>query len=256
MFWKKLLFAVISIFIANASQAQILIHSHNDYDHAHPFWGAFREKANSIEADVFPVQGQLLVAHAKSQADPGRTLEKLYLNPIIDLFRKHQNKTVSDDTGYTFYLMIDIKEKWDRVLPLLEKKLKLHPACFDRTINPMAVRVFISGERPPETTFPAYPSLIMFDGLPAKQYTPAELRKIVMISTDFHLYSQWNGEGTIPVEDAGKLRLVIQEAHKMNKPVRFWGAPDTPACWKALVSLGVDVINTDHVKECKGFLSR
>lgn len=256
MFWKKILFPAIFLLTVNSLQAQTLIHSHNDYDHASPFWGAYHEKANSIEADVFPVNGKLLVAHARSQTDPERTLERMYLNPIINLFQKHHNKTVSDDTVYTFYLMIDIKEKWNLVLPLLEKRLKAHPACFDRSVNPMAVQVFISGSQPSDTIFHTYPTIIKFDGLPGKHYRPADLKKIVMISTDFHLYSHWNGEGNIPKEDAKKLQQVIREAHRENKPVRFWGAPDTPDCWKTLVALGADVINTDQVKACNEFLNR
>lgn len=233
---------------------QVLIHSHNDYSHAHPFWGAYRERANSIEADVFPVNGELMVAHSKEAIRDSHTLVNMYLDPIIKLFKKHHNKTVSDDPDYTFYLMIDIKEKWDTVLPLLIKKLKQHPDCFNRQINPKAVQIFISGERPPIYTFHDYPPEIMFDGLPDKEYSHADLKKIVMISTNFQNYASWNGTDTLPSGDAQNLRKVIDEAHGKHKPMRFWGAPDTPDCWNALISLGADVLNTDKVKACKEFL--
>jgi alkaline phosphatase len=150
--------------------------------------------------------------------------------------------------------MIDIKKKWNMALPLLIKKLQMHPACFDRTVNPEAVQVFISGERPPDTTFHTYPPVIMFDGLPGVPYRPADAQRVVMISTDFHLYSPWNGEGKIPDEDKKKLKRIIEDAHRQHKPVRFWGAPDTQACWKTLIALGADVINTDKVGACKYFL--
>jgi alkaline phosphatase len=249
-----LLPACFLILQAGRAEAQVLVHSHNDYSHAGPFRDAYREKANSIEADVFPVNGRLMVAHAREAIRPASTLESMYLNPIIALFQKHHHKTVSDDPAYTFYLMIDIKENWEEVLPLLIKKLKAHPACFNRGINPMAVQVFISGERPPDSTFHTYPPEIMFDGLPGKKYRPPDLQKIVMISTDFHLYSSWNGTDTISAADEQKLKRVISGARQEHKPVRFWGAPDTPDCWKTLVSAGADVINTDKIKDCKVFL--
>lgn len=250
----RFLLAAFLLLYANSVFGQILVHSHNDYSHKEPFWGAFRERANSIEADVFPVNSRLMVAHAKEAIQPQRTLESMYLDPIINLFKKHQNKWVSDDTSYTFYLMIDIKEKWDTVLPLLIAKLQQHPDCFNREVNPKAVQVFISGDRPPDTTFHSYPPEIMFDGLPGKKYQPADLKKVVMISTDFHLYSPWNGKGKLPIEDADKIKKIVVSAHNEHKPVRFWGAPDTEDCWRTLLGLGADVINTDHVKACKLFL--
>lgn len=246
--------AVLLFLLAGRAPAQILLHSHNDYSHPKPFRDAWEQRANSIEADVFPVNGRLMVAHAKSAIRPSHTLGTMYLDPIVSLFRKHQNTWVSDDTGYTFYLMIDIKEKPDQVLPLLIKMVQQHPACFNRRINPHAVQIFISGERPPDSLFHTYPPEIMFDGLPEKKYHPADLKKIVMISTDFHLYSSWNGEGTLPPAEADRLKQVIDQAHREHKPVRFWGAPDTGNCWKTLLSLGADVINTDQVTACRVFL--
>lgn len=250
----RLFTAVLILLQAFTAQGQLRFHSHNDYTHARPFWDAYRLRANSIEADVFPVDGKLMVAHASLAIRPSRNLETMYLQPVIGLFKAHQNKWPSADSSYTFYLMIDIKEKWDRVLPLLIKHLEQHPACFNRQHNPKAVQVFISGDRPPDTTFHRYPPEIMFDGLPGVHYRQADLDKIVMISTDFHRYSSWNGKGTIPKADAARLREVIDQAHAENKPVRFWGAPDSPDCWRALAGLGADVINTDQLEACKEVL--
>lgn len=255
MLLLRVLLAVLMLFPGSQAFAQVYIHSHNDYTHPKPFWDAYQQKANSIEADVFPVNGKLMVAHSKMAIRSTQTLEAMYINPIVSLFRQHGNKTVSNDTAYTFYLMIDIKEKWATVLPLLIKQLDKYPDCFNREVNPKAVQVFISGSRPPENTFHTYPPEIMFDGLPEKTYQADDLKKIVMISTDFHLYSSWNGKGSLSTADAQKLQQVISTARKENKPVRFWGAPDTPDCWKTLIDLGANVINTDKVKACRIFLA-
>lgn len=236
-------------------RAQVMIHAHNDYEQRHPLTGAMSGKASSIEADVFPVHGKLMVAHDKDEVNSSRSLEAMYLQPIVRDFSRHGGKTVSSDADYTFYLMIDIKEDQDSVLPVLIRLLKQHPACFNREVNPMAIQVFISGDRPPDTTFHLYPPEIMFDGLPDKSYSPADAKKVVMISTDFQYYSNWDGEGKFPGEDAERLRDVIVDAHRLGKPVRFWGAPDTRDCWKVLISLGANVINTDHVRACRKFLA-
>ena len=45
----------------------MLIHSHNDYAQKRPFWGAYEAGADSIEADVFLVDCDLLVAHSRKE---------------------------------------------------------------------------------------------------------------------------------------------------------------------------------------------
>lgn len=253
------LVTILSLGALNSLQAQEMMHSHNDYSHARPLWDAYHARASSIEADVFAVGGKLMVAHASGAIRAGRTLDSMYIQPIVALFNAHGDKMVSDDPRYSFYLMIDIKQRWDLVLPILTELVKGYPACFDRTVNPLAVQIFISGDRPPDTTFHRYPPVIRFDGLPGIHYRPADLRKIVMISTDFSLYSHWNGTGRIPAADAARLSTVIRVAHALKPgglPVRFWGAPDTPDCWKTLMELGANVINTDKVDACREFLTR
>ena len=42
------------------------VHAHNGYVHPVPFYTAFNAGFGSIEADVFPVNGVLMVAHNKS----------------------------------------------------------------------------------------------------------------------------------------------------------------------------------------------
>lgn len=54
-------------------------HAHNDYEHPVPFYTAFNAGFGSIEADVFPVNGILVVAHSKKEIEPQRTLECLYI---------------------------------------------------------------------------------------------------------------------------------------------------------------------------------
>src|SRR5688572_26226900 len=57
-------------------------HAHNDYLNQRPFYEAYENGFGSIEADVFPVNGKLCVAHSKREIDTTRTLDLLYLQPI------------------------------------------------------------------------------------------------------------------------------------------------------------------------------
>jgi alkaline phosphatase len=114
----------------------------------------------------------------------------------------------------------------------------------------MAVQVFISGNRPPDSTFHTYPSIINFDGLPAHHYAPADLGKVVLISDDFDLYSHWKGEGELPSKDLTGIKKAIDAAHAIGKPFRFWGTPDVSNVWEQLRLAGADVINTDKIADC------
>lgn len=231
------------------TNAQPLIHSHNDYTHKLPFWEAYNNNAAVIEADVYAVNGELMVAHSKAEINPANTLDNMYIQPIVKLFDSTKNSARS------FYLMIDIKEDQNTVLKILTALLQQYASVFNRSINKNAVQVFISGERPADTSFHTYSAVIMFDGLPGKPYAAADLEKVVMISDNFRNYSTWNGVGNLPADDSIKIEKLTKAAHAIGKPVRLWGAPDTEQCWQTMLNLHADVINTDRVEECRKFIN-
>src|SRR5258706_12938425 len=82
-----------------------LIHAHNDYQKREPLVNALRNKAFSIEADVYLVNDSLRVAHDKNELAKAPTLNVLYLRPIVDRFRLHHGH-ISDDGNYAPVLMI------------------------------------------------------------------------------------------------------------------------------------------------------
>ena len=163
MLWR-ILFTSAYLLLTISGFTQAIIHSHNDYTHALPFWDAYNNKAGVIEADVYEVNGELMVAHDKADIKPTNTLKAMYIEPIVQSF---SNKL--KDSAHSFFLMVDIKENQSAVLKILMNVLQQYPSVFDRSINKNAVQVFISGERPPDTTFHNYPAYIMFDGLPGKK---------------------------------------------------------------------------------------
>ncbi|MDQ0966946.1 hypothetical protein QFZ20_002349 [Flavobacterium sp. W4I14] len=224
------------------AKAQVKIHSHNDYTHEKPFIDAVNNRVFSIEADVFVVGDSLMVAHSKKEIKAGNTLAQLYLKQIKALSAEKEY--------YTSQLMIDVKGDWDSTYRLLRKNLKKYQKYFDRQGRNTVV--VISGNRPAANTFHKYTSLF-FDGLPNVNYSPEDLKKIAMISDNFATYSKWKGVEEVPEADKAKLTELINNAHKLGKPFRFWGAPDNKACWKLLHDLGADIINTDKVTEATNY---
>lgn len=252
---RKLIATILFVLIVTTGFAQVKIHSHNDYVQKQQFSLAYDHKVYQMEADIFEVNGELIVAHSKKEIDTKQTLEKLYLNKIDSLFKRYKGK-VSADKKYTFTLMIDFKTDWATTFPVFKKHIEKYGETFDRSKNKNAVQIVISGNRPPDSLFHTLPSWVYFDGLPNVSYAKTDLKKVTMISDNFATYSKWRGIGEIPEADQLKLKGIIEQAHKLNKSMRFWGAPDTVDCWKQLVALGVDIINTDKIVECKTYFEQ
>src|SRR3954467_4865673 len=80
-------------------------HAHNDYLHEHPLADALSHGFASVEADIFLVDGKLLVAHEKRDIKPDRTLEALYLDPLKRRVRENGGSVYPG--GGAFHLLID-----------------------------------------------------------------------------------------------------------------------------------------------------
>src|SRR5438132_815946 len=82
-------------------------HAHNDYEHKRPLQDALDHGFCSVEADVFLVDGAMLVGHDQKDLRPERTLEKLYLTPLRERVRANSGRVYRN--GPTVYLLIDVK---------------------------------------------------------------------------------------------------------------------------------------------------
>jgi len=230
-------------------------HSHNDYEQKNPFFEAYNAHFGSIEADIWAVNSQLLVAHSKDQLNTERTLDKLYIQPIVSKFNANKGKAWNDFQG-SFQLLIDLKTGYSETLPLLVSELKKYPEVFDSKVNPNAVKVVITGGTPPPSEFSSYPDFIFFDGKLYLKYNAAELSRVAMFSDDLHRYTAWSGAGAIPEKDFKKLTFLVDSVHALPCKIRFWDAPDTPESWQKFKKLNVDYINTDHIQQLGKFLKK
>ncbi len=240
---KHLLSIFLFLFTVNLILAQPHIHAHNDYQQPQPLTHAIHNKVFSLEADVFLVKSKLLVAHDTKELATAPKLKSLYLKPIIKLFKKHQGR-ISTDTAYAPVLMLDIKQNGAAAMAAIVKAVKSHRKVFDRSVNPMAVQIVISGDRGAISQWTSYPSYIFFDGRPHENYDAATLQRVGFISDAYKNYAS-------PADSAAyKLQQVSGQVHQQNKLLRIWGMPDDAASWQQQQQLGIDIINTDKVAEC------
>ncbi|HOX75413.1 MAG TPA: phosphatidylinositol-specific phospholipase C/glycerophosphodiester phosphodiesterase family protein [Bacteroidales bacterium] len=229
-------------------------HSHNDYENDIPFRLAYDNRFGSVEADIWAVNGELYVAHYQDDIKPERTLEALYLNPIAEIFTQNGGRAWKNDTA-TFQLLIDLKTPVEPTLSILISKLEPLRAVFDPEINPCAVRIVLSGNRPEPAEFNNYPSFIFYDGLLNRQYNEQQLKKVPLYSENLRKFTSWNGDGDIIQTEKNRILGVIDSVHSLNKKIRFWNAPDNIYAWDILIKMRVDYINTDHIIELAKYLN-
>jgi alkaline phosphatase len=227
-------------------------HSHNDYEQTIPFWQAYDQAFGSIEADIYARNGQLYVAHDSANITPTRTLEALYIKPIVEKVRTNKGKLYAD-ASYGLQWLIDLKTPARVSLPLLVRALSAHPDVFGSN-GP--VKVVVSGNVPPPDQFSQYPDWLQFDGRPEVAYTPEQLAHVGLISQAFPYYTRWNGKGLIVKKERARIQAVIQQVHRQGKKIRFWATPDNVNTWKTLMNMGVDYINTDQITPLGHFLSQ
>lgn len=251
---NKLVFSVLIIFSATVYAQQknytpANAHAHNDYLHPVPFLTAWNAGFGSIEADVFPVNGKLVVAHNKKAIQLQRTLDTLYIEPLLKELKKNSTRKVN--------LLIDIKENYQESLRLLIKELKpLKKYLFTDMDKTKPITILISGERPPPDEYQTYPGYIFFDDDLRLFHTSQEWKRVGLVSLSFQRYSSWNGEGTLNDQDKNLLIQVVDSVHNAEKPIRFWAAPDDENSWNLQMKLGVDLIGTDKIENFSKFLER
>jgi hypothetical protein len=238
-------------------------HAHNDYTHERPLLDALAHGFTSVEADVYLVDGALLVAHDPVDLDPKRTLEALYLDPLAELVRKNHG-TVHPGHRRPLQLLVDIKTQG--AATYLELHRRLHP--YRRMLSTYgggrvrlgAVTAVVSGDRAARTPMEAQRTRYAFyDGRLADLRTPAPASFIPLISSNWTESFTWSGTGPFPVTERDALHSLVRGAHTRRQRVRFWGTNDIPgpardALWQELLAARVDHINTDDLAGLEKFL--
>lgn len=248
--FKSILFVAVFLFpILLFAQQDFKLHSHNDYLRNVPFWEAFGASAASIEVDVILQEGKLMVAHEVETIKPEWTLRSLYFEPI--------QKAV--DLGmienFDFHLLLDSKTEGYSTLEAIVKDAADFEKILFSKQNPGGLKLIISGNRPKPEDYGKYPEWVLFDYQSKILTADLPWEKIGMVSLSFRQFSVWNGKGRIVEAEKTKLDEFVDLVHSFQKPVRFWGSPDSKSAWKAFYDMGVNYINTDQPAIAQSYLS-
>ncbi|MGW0600022.1 phosphatidylinositol-specific phospholipase C/glycerophosphodiester phosphodiesterase family protein [Streptomyces sp. NPDC002776] len=238
-------------------------HAHNDYEHPRPLLDALDHRFGSLEADIFLVGDQLLVAHDPEDLDPARTLESLYLDPLAARVKANHGSVYR---GYRrpLQLLIDIKTEGSSTYLELDRHLRRYKHLFTTyargRVLPGPVTAVISGNRAARVPMEAQTvRRAFYDGRLADLGSAAPASFIPLISDNWTNHFTWRGVGAFPDAERQKLTTITQAAHSRGRRVRFWATPDLPgperdALWTELVAADVDHLNTDDLAGLRAFL--
>ncbi|MBS0266679.1 MAG: phosphatidylinositol-specific phospholipase C/glycerophosphodiester phosphodiesterase family protein [Planctomycetes bacterium] len=233
-------------------------HAHNDYLHQRPLLDAVDRGFMSVEADIFLVQGELLVAHDVLGLRRERTLAKLYLDPLRELIRRRQGWMY--EAGQSLTLLIDIKSEaqptYAALHELLAQYADIMTTVKEGVVETKAVTAIISGNRPRDTITAQKVRYAGIDGRVADLDSDVPVDLVPLISDSWLSHFRWKGEGPMPAADRQKLAEIVRRAHARHRRVRFWAIPDQRAVWQELRAAGVDLINTDDLDGLQEFLTK
>lgn len=235
-------------------------HAHNDYEHTRPLLDALDQGFCSIEADIYLVDGELRVGHDRKDLVPGRTLEKLYLDPLYARVKAHHGHVYEKPAPVT--LLVDIKTDGEAVYAALRERLPKYKSMLTEyregrsPVRQRAITIILSGDRPVETLRKEKSRLAFIDGRLSDMKEGAMLDPtlIPLVSDNYALILGWNGKGEMPEMQKTRLADISRRTHAAGVRLRFWAAPDNPAVWKALYDGGVDLLNADDLPGLAAFL--
>ncbi len=233
-------------------------HAHNDYEHKRPLLDALEQGFCSVEADVFLTKDGLLVAHHVLDVKPGRTLQKLYLDPLRERIKANGGRVFKD--GPAFHLLVDVKTDAKATYAELGKVLAeyadLLTVTSDGKTTAKAVTVVVSGGCDREAITAQKVRHAAIDGRPADLDGKSPAHLVPWISASWGSQFKWNGVGAMPEAERKKLREHVAKSHEQGRLVRFWGTPDRAEAWAEQRAAGVDLINTDKLAELRAFLRK
>ncbi|ETS80655.1 hypothetical protein PFICI_08184 [Pestalotiopsis fici W106-1] len=261
-------------------------HSHNDYWRAVPLFSALHAGCIGVEADVhlFDDDDKLYVGHDSASLTSNRTLQSLYIDPIVELLNQTNPRTeffngtdtkngVFDvDRDQSLTLLIDVKtngaKTWPQVVaqlqPLRERGWLTYVENGVRHNGP--VTVVGTGHTPFEliianSTYRDY----FFDAPLHKMYEDPD--GVIDESTIDMTYNSTNSHyASVSLKKAvgltflgmsrDQMRIIrgqIKGAERRGLASRYWDTPGWPVglrdgIWHKLAYAGVGMLNVDDLR--------
>ena len=256
-------------------------HSHNDYWRTIPLFEGLAAGCTGTEADVWLEGNSILVGHTKGSLTPARSLESLYINPILSIL-DHQNSpskfsntsTKNSLNGVfetspqtTLTLLIDMKTDGAATLPAV--LLQVEPlrsrnylTYFNgSTIIPGPITVVGTGNTPFSALTANNTYRDIFFDAPLEQLWGENAPSNNTLYTSSNSYytsvsfakaigKPWHG--ILTPDQVDTIRGQVKAAKARGLKARYWDTPAWPISvrdhvWDVLEKEGVGMLNVDDV---------
>ncbi|KAI9930076.1 hypothetical protein ASPWEDRAFT_48247 [Aspergillus wentii DTO 134E9] len=253
----------------------IPVHSHNDYWRDIPFYTGLSKGCMSTEADVWLYNGTLYVGHDESSLTEERTLESLYIDPMLDVLKRQNPKSVfatsptkngvfDTDRSQTLYFFIDTKtsghETFKAVISALQPLRDLDYLTTlkdNKTITDGPITVIGTGETPLDMVGPVANRDYFFDSDLKSLEENEDITSLIspIASTSFKATVGTVSADTEPAlsnDQLTTLRSQIATAKERGIGARYWDTPSYPIrtrnlLWRTLLREGVALLNADDL---------
>ncbi len=254
--------AILSIALCpcrSIAQEKVLLNAfaHNDYWHKRPLFDALDRGFTHVEADVYLRRHQLRVGHLPVFLKSSRTLESLYLEPIAARLRERNHCREAIDS---IVLTIDFKSRSVRTYHMLNTLITRYKPLLSSYENGHVVfrelTLVITGHRPMQQLSSGNERFVFADGdlrLMKPGHTDSSL--FLMASCRYSNLLSWKGRGVIQAFELARLKLLVENAHRIGIKVRLWASPEKQEVWALLRNCGVDLINTNKLDKLRQYLS-
>src|SRR5262245_49107033 len=186
-------------------------HAHNDYAHQRPLLDALDNGFTSVEADVFLVEGKLLVGHTRSELRRERTLESLYLDPLKQRVadKGHVYPPRDRKPAVPFFLLIDVKTDGKTTYAALDKILARYGSMLtvgrDGKLSERTVTVVTSSNCPRAVIEAQKVRDAAIDGRRGDLDADAPAHLVPFVSASWYSQFRWDGTGKMPEAERKKL---------------------------------------------------
>lgn len=233
-------------------------HAHNDYMHKRPLLDALDQGFCSIEADIWLVDNELLVAHDQKAVKPGHTLQSMYLDPLRARIQ-HNGLSVYAG-GPPCILLVDVKSEALTTTKALFKILENYTnilTSFTATTNTTnALTIILSGNRATDYVASLPLRYAAIDGSLDALDTNPSIHLVPLVSASWSGTFKWRGGSPLPKDESSRLSQYVKKAHAQGRIIRFWAIPDRLEGWRTMQSAGVDLINTDRLADLAKFFAK
>jgi hypothetical protein len=261
-------------------------HSHNDYWRHVPLYEALAVGCISVEADIWLTNTgngtDLRVGHNLRSLDSSRTLQSLYINPLISIL-EHQNADTNlqasgsvspvgvfeSKPNETVILLLDFKTNGTETWPLVQQQLeplrqKGWLTYWNATTNaivPGPLLIVGSGDAP----FDLIAGNTTSDNYVFYDAPLADLQDKYNTSNSYYASVSMGKAignnllfGRLSSKQLQTVQTQIKAADSRGLKARYWDTPSWPASrrvyiWESLVNNGAGIINADNLWEVSKF---